>query len=163
MKRTRTMLAVMMVLMVSGVVSAARCTTCKDTSLSRSDGRCVHCKKLNVRRPQRLCATCAKGVAQCEICLKRLDGPKEKPATPAVKPPAKLLQPLLWKVTGRGLAKPSYLLGTVHIGDPRIIGTASTRNLKTRPVTASPEINRAYDAADDVYTEVNLLDPKVMA
>ncbi len=163
MKRTWMILAAVMILTAAGIASAARCSACKDTSLTRSTARCVRCKKLNVRRPQRLCAACGKGLAQCEICLKRLDGPKVTPVTPAVKLPAKLLQPMLWKVTGRGLAKPSYLLGTIHLGDKRIIGTAAARNLKTRPPTASPEINRAYDSADDIFTEIKLLDPKVLS
>ena len=40
--------------------------------------------------------------------------------------PTAIEQPLLWKISGQGLEKPSYLLGTIHIADPRIIGEEST-------------------------------------
>lgn len=51
------------------------------------------------------------------------------------------LKPLLWKVEGPALAKPSYLFGTIHIG--------------TGPVaTLHPAAAGALEAADAVYTEV---------
>lgn len=30
------------------------------------------------------------------------------------------VKPALWKVEGKDLTKPSYLFGTIHIGDPRV-------------------------------------------
>ncbi len=49
--------------------------------------------------------------------------------------------PFLWKVTGAGLEKPSYLFGTIHIPD-------------TRVTTLHPEVQKAFDSADAVYTEI---------
>ncbi len=52
-------------------------------------------------------------------------------------------KPLLWKIEGNGLAKPSYLFGTIHIGTPEVL------NLH-------PAAKRAFDSADVVYTEVTM-------
>ncbi|SHI83715.1 Uncharacterized conserved protein YbaP, TraB family [Rubritalea squalenifaciens DSM 18772] len=51
------------------------------------------------------------------------------------------LKPFLWKVEGNGLKKPSYLLGSVHLGDPRL--------LKLHPAA-----ERAFLQADTLATEV---------
>jgi uncharacterized protein YbaP (TraB family) len=56
------------------------------------------------------------------------------------KHPAK---PLLWKIEGKGLTKPSYLFGTIHIGSPAV-------------VTLHPAAQKAFDGADVVYTEVTM-------
>ena len=31
------------------------------------------------------------------------------------------VKPALWKVEGKDLTKPSYLFGTIHLGDPRVV------------------------------------------
>jgi len=53
------------------------------------------------------------------------------------------VQPMLWKIEGKGFKKPSYLFGTVHISDPR------ATNLH-------PLAQQAFDQADAVYTEIDL-------
>ncbi len=50
-------------------------------------------------------------------------------------------KPLLWKVEGKGLEKPSYLFGTIHLGAEQV-------------TMLHPEARKAFDAADAVYTEV---------
>lgn len=50
-------------------------------------------------------------------------------------------KPLLWKIEGKGLEKPSYLFGTIHIGDARV-------------TNLHPEARKAFDLSDAVYTEV---------
>jgi hypothetical protein len=55
-------------------------------------------------------------------------------------------KPLLWKIEGNGLAKPSYLFGTIHIGTKQV-------------VTLHPAAQKAFDSAGVVYTEVSM-DPK---
>lgn len=64
-----------------------------------------------------------------------------------VKHPAK---PLLWKITGKDLTKPSYLFGTIHLGD-------------TRVSTLHPAAQKAFDSADSVQTEVTLDQASQMA
>lgn len=53
------------------------------------------------------------------------------------------VKPLLWKVEGPGLAKPSYLFGTMHIGDKAV-------------VTLHPAAERAFEASTTVHTEAPL-------
>jgi len=55
-------------------------------------------------------------------------------------------KPLLWKIEGNALAKPSHLFGTVHLTTPRI-------------AKLHPAAQRAFDKADTVATELSL-DPK---
>ena len=50
-------------------------------------------------------------------------------------------KPLLWKVEGKGMEKPSYLFGTIHLGDKRV-------------TTLHPAALKAFESADAVYTEV---------
>ena len=50
-------------------------------------------------------------------------------------------KPLLWKVEGKALEKPSYLFGTIHIGSEEV-------------TNLHPEARKAFDSADAVYTEV---------
>ncbi len=54
------------------------------------------------------------------------------------KHPAK---PLLWKVEGNGLEKPSYLFGTIHLGDPAV-------------TTLHPAARKAFEESEALYTEV---------
>lgn len=53
------------------------------------------------------------------------------------------IKPLLWKVEGKGMTKPSYLFGTIHIG-------------KGPAVTLHPAAQEAFDAASNFYSEVPL-------
>ncbi len=50
-------------------------------------------------------------------------------------------KPLLWKIEGRGLEKPSYLFGTIHLGGGPL-------------ANLHPAAAKAFDAADFLYTEV---------
>ncbi|MBG7606971.1 MAG: TraB/GumN family protein, partial [Verrucomicrobia bacterium] len=50
-------------------------------------------------------------------------------------------KPLLWKVDGKGLERPSYLFGTIHLGAEEV-------------TTLHPEARKAFESADAVYTEV---------
>ena len=52
-------------------------------------------------------------------------------------------QALLWKVTGKGLTKPVHLFGTIHLGDPSVS-------------TLHPVAQKAFDAAECFYTEIDL-------
>lgn len=65
------------------------------------------------------------------------------PAARAEAEPEHPLKPLLWKVEGKGLAKPSYLFGTIHIS-------------KGPAVTLHPAAQKAFDASSIFYTEVPL-------
>jgi len=56
-------------------------------------------------------------------------------------------KPLLWKVEGNSLEKPSYLFGTIHLTTPRI-------------EKLHPAAQQAFDAADTVATEMSM-DPEV--
>lgn len=49
----------------------------------------------------------------------------------------------LWRVEGKGLGKPSYLFGTVHLADPRI-------------TTLNPIVETAFNASTHFYAEVDL-------
>lgn len=63
--------------------------------------------------------------------------------------PASLKHPVkacLFKVEGNGLTKPSWLFGTIHLGDPNI-------------TTLHPRAEAAFEKADAVYTEIDM-DPK---
>lgn len=50
-------------------------------------------------------------------------------------------KPMLWKVEGKELTKPSFLFGTMHISLPRV-------------VTFHPLTARAFETAEHVYTEI---------
>ncbi len=50
-------------------------------------------------------------------------------------------KPLLWKIEGNGLEKPSYLFGTIHISTPAI-------------GDLHPAAEKAFGSADFVYTEI---------
>lgn len=51
-------------------------------------------------------------------------------------------KPLLWKIEGKALEKPSHLFGTIHLTTPRI-------------ERLHPAAERAFDAADTVATELS--------
>lgn len=59
-------------------------------------------------------------------------------------------KPLLWKISGNGLTQPSYLFGTIHLGDPRV-------------TTLHPAAQKAFDSAESVQTEVPLDQASQMA
>lgn len=56
---------------------------------------------------------------------------------------------LLWKVSGNGLKKPSFLFGTFHL-------------LCKDDIHFSDQLKRAMKESDKVYMELNLSDPSVM-
>lgn len=51
------------------------------------------------------------------------------------------VKPMLWKVEGKALTKPSFLFGTLHVGKPSV-------------TTFHPTVEKAFEMADVVYTEV---------
>lgn len=53
------------------------------------------------------------------------------------------VQPMLWKIEAKELKKPSYLFGTIHLPDKRV-------------THLHPTAQNAFDAADSVYTEIDL-------
>jgi uncharacterized protein YbaP (TraB family) len=62
-------------------------------------------------------------------------------ADPAAKPLRHPQRPLLWKVTGKELKKPSWLFGMIHLGQGAL-------------GTLHPQASAALEASDVVYTEV---------
>lgn len=58
----------------------------------------------------------------------------------------KLDNSLLWKISGNGLTKPSYLYGTVHI---------------TCDATLKSKVKSALDATGQLYLELDMDDPKM--
>lgn len=64
----------------------------------------------------------------------------QAPDLDALKHPVK---PMLWKVEGKGLKKPSYLFGTIHVADERV-------------VALHPKAQKAFDQADTFFAEVDL-------
>lgn len=56
---------------------------------------------------------------------------------------------LLWKITGNGLSKPSYLYGTIHM-------------ICEDDFYISPETKEAFASSDKLVLETNLFDPKVL-
>lgn len=57
---------------------------------------------------------------------------------------------LLWEISGKGLAKPSYLFGTFHL-------------MCKDDVVFSNQLQKLLVSADEVYFEVDLDDPNMMA
>lgn len=55
--------------------------------------------------------------------------------------PAHPLKPMLWKVEGKGLSRPSYLFGTVHLGSGPL-------------ATLHPAAEKAFQECDVLYTEI---------
>ncbi len=60
----------------------------------------------------------------------------------------KLDNALLWKISGNGLKKPSYLFGTIHI---------------TCDATLDKNVLNALDATDQLYLELDMDDPNMQA
>ena len=60
------------------------------------------------------------------------------------------VKPALWKIEGKDLTKPSYLFGTVHLGDPRI-------------TTLHPKAEKAFQTSDRFYAEIDLDPAKQVA
>ena len=60
------------------------------------------------------------------------------------------VKPVLWKIEGKDLTKPSYLFGTIHLGDPRI-------------TSLHPEAEKAFQAADRFYAEIDMDPAKQVA
>jgi len=61
------------------------------------------------------------------------------------KAPAQTPHTLLWQISGRGLTKPSYLFGTMHV-------------LCADDARLSDSLKKAIAACDEVYFEINLSD-----
>ena len=57
--------------------------------------------------------------------------------------PDRVVEPMLWRVTGNGLAKPSWLFGTIHISDKRVL-------------ELHPSSLYAFQQSDRFYTEVEV-------
>lgn len=53
------------------------------------------------------------------------------------------VKPMLWKIEGKELKKPSYLFGTIHLSDSRL-------------TTLHPLAQQAFEQANAVYTEIDL-------
>ncbi|WP_166921239.1 TraB/GumN family protein [Flavobacterium poyangense] len=62
----------------------------------------------------------------------------------------KLENSLLWEVSGKGLAKSSYLYGTVHM-------------ICSGDYFLSEKTKKAFDKSDKLVLEINFADPKVMS
>ena len=73
-------------------------------------------------------ATCLQAKEKALVDLKQIKHP---------------VKPMLWKIEGKGLKKPSYLFGTIHITD-------------SRATTLHPLAQQAFDQAGAVYTEIDL-------
>ena len=56
---------------------------------------------------------------------------------------------LLWQISGPGIAKPSYLYGTIHIMCPD-------------DILVTPALLAKFDATQKLYLELDLSDPKTM-
>src|SRR5579859_6771148 len=61
------------------------------------------------------------------------------------KSPAQTAHTLLWQISGRGLTRPSYLFGTMHV-------------LCADDARLSDSLKKAISACDEVYFEINLSD-----
>lgn len=59
------------------------------------------------------------------------------------KPVKHPIKPFLWKVEGNDLKKPSYLFGTIHLGDPSVS-------------TLHPAAQKAFDQSDAFYAELDM-------
>ena len=58
----------------------------------------------------------------------------------------KLEKSLLWKISGNGLQKPSYLYGTIHL---------------TCDYTFTDKLKKAFDETDQLALEIDMSDPKL--
>ncbi|GAA6773793.1 TraB/GumN family protein [Flavobacterium sp. CGRL2] len=62
----------------------------------------------------------------------------------------KLENSLLWEVSGKGLEKPSYLYGTIHM-------------ICSKDYFLSEKTKKAFDVSDKLYLEINFTDPNEMS
>ncbi|AXB55755.1 TraB/GumN family protein [Flavobacterium fluviale] len=62
----------------------------------------------------------------------------------------KLENSLLWEVSGKGLKKPSYLYGTIHM-------------ICSKDYFLSEKTKKAFDVSDKLYLEINFTDPNEMS
>ena len=62
----------------------------------------------------------------------------------------KLENSLLWEVSGKGLSKPSYLYGTIHM-------------ICAKDFSFSEKAKKAFEAANELVLEIDFADPKEMA
>ncbi|WP_420574062.1 TraB/GumN family protein [Kordia sp.] len=60
----------------------------------------------------------------------------------------KLANSLLWKITGNGIEKPSYLYGTIHL---------------TCDYKLTDKLQKAFDETDQLALEIDMSDPKLQA
>lgn len=63
---------------------------------------------------------------------------------------SKLENSLLWEVSGKGLKKPSYLYGTIHM-------------ICSKDYFLSEKTKKAFDVSDKLYLEINFTDPNEMS
>jgi uncharacterized protein YbaP (TraB family) len=56
---------------------------------------------------------------------------------------------LLWEVTGKGISKPSYLFGTIHL-------------MCTDDMHMSEEVKEKFSTAKELFLEIDMDDPKMM-
>lgn len=56
---------------------------------------------------------------------------------------------LLWQLTGKGIAKPSYLFGTIHLMCPSELKISST-------------VKEKFDATSELFLEIDMDDPNMM-
>lgn len=84
-------------------------------------------------------------LACCFIAPTFISAEEKKKVKVAVDP-AKLDHPVkahLFKIEGNGLEKPSWLFGTIHLGNKNV-------------VNLHPNVQNAYDKADAIYTEIDM-------
>lgn len=62
----------------------------------------------------------------------------------------KLENSLLWEVSGKGLTKPSYLYGTIHM-------------ICSKDYFLSEKAKKAFEASDKLFLEINFTDPAEMS
>ena len=79
-------------------------------------------------------------IASILFLLPFLAHAEEKPDLAELKHPVKAC---LFKVEGNGLEKPSYLFGTIHLSDPRVL-------------KLHPNAEAAFKASNTFYAEINL-------
>lgn len=63
---------------------------------------------------------------------------------------SKLENSLLWEISGKGLKKPSYLFGTIHM-------------ICSKDYFLSEKTKKAFDKSEKLYLEINFTDPNEMS
>ena len=72
------------------------------------------------------------------------DSQPSEPTTPDEAPAPQLtevVEPFLWRIEGEGLEKPSFMFGTIHLPDDRVLAVPQV-------------VNEALDLSDHFYTEI---------